>query len=82
MDTTHTYRGNRYATLAEAQAARRQHYLQLISDGMNSTQAAKTVGVSKRTAKVWRNGRVRKDGRVEKPYFTEKQLQKYNDLKG
>ncbi|WP_241520241.1 IS30 family transposase [Bifidobacterium catulorum] len=34
---------------------------------MNFTQAAHAVGVSKRTGKVWRHGRVRSDGRVVRP---------------
>ena len=33
---------------------------------MNFTQAAHAVGVSKRTGKVWRNGRTRATGRNEK----------------
>ncbi len=32
---------------------------------MNFTQAAHAVGVSKRTGKVWRNGRTRSTGRNE-----------------
>lgn len=47
--------------------ARREHYLELVSTGMNFTQAARMVGVSKRTGKVWRNGRTRASGRNEKP---------------
>jgi IS30 family transposase len=38
-----------------------------IEGGLNSTQAARLVGVSKRTAKVWRNGRRRHTGRDEAP---------------
>lgn len=34
---------------------------------MNFTQAAHAVGVSKRTGKVWRNGRTRSTGRNERP---------------
>lgn len=34
-------------------AARRAHYLELVKLGMNFTQTAKAVGVSKRTGKVW-----------------------------
>ena len=33
---------------------------------MNFSQAARAVGVSKRTARVWRNGRRRAGGRHEK----------------
>jgi IS30 family transposase len=47
--------------------ARRLRYLSYIEGGCNSTQAAKLVGVSKRTAKVWRNGRRRSSGRDEAP---------------
>ncbi|WP_240811855.1 IS30 family transposase [Bifidobacterium ramosum] len=39
--------------------ARRDRYVELIAGGMNYTQAARAVGVSKRTGKVWRNGRTR-----------------------
>lgn len=46
---------------------RRQHYLQLIHQDHNSTQTAQIVGVSKRTGKVWRNGRPRTTGRNESP---------------
>ena len=34
---------------------------------MNFRQAARTLGVSKRTSKVWRNGRTHSSGRNEKP---------------
>lgn len=46
--------------------ARRDHYVRLVNSGMNYTQAARTVGVSKRTGKAWRNGRTRSTGRDEK----------------
>lgn len=48
-------------------AARRAHYVELVNQGLNFTQAARAVGVSKRTGKVWRNGRTRATGRNEKP---------------
>lgn len=49
------------------QEARRARYLELVSSGkMNFTQAAHAVGVSKRTGKVWRNGRGRSTGRCER----------------
>ena len=51
----------------EELAARREHYLQLVSGGMNFTAAARAVGISKRTGKVWRNGRGRATGRNEPP---------------
>lgn len=44
---------------------RRERYLELVKEGMNFTQAARCVGVSKRTGKVWRNGRTRSNGRNE-----------------
>ena len=36
-------------------------------DGTDFTQAAHAVGVSKRTGKVWRNGRTRSTGCNERP---------------
>lgn len=62
---TNAYDGVVYASVRQAQAARREHYFELMKQGMNSTRAAKAVGVSKRTAKVWRNGRTRSCGRNE-----------------
>ena len=61
------YNGISYPSKREMQAARRNHYLELVQSGMNYTQAAKAVGVSKRTGKVWRNGSTRSTGRNEKP---------------
>lgn len=61
------YDGVRYPSLRLAQAARREHYLALMATGLNSTAAARMVGVSKRTGKVWRNGRTRTSGRNEAP---------------
>ena len=49
------------------QEARRARYVQLLEEGLNFTQAAHAVGVSKRTGKVWRNGRTRSNGRNERP---------------
>ncbi|WP_156825512.1 helix-turn-helix domain-containing protein [Actinotignum urinale] len=46
--------------------AHREHYVELLRQGLNFTQVAKIVGVSKRTGKVWRNGRTRSSGRNEK----------------
>ena len=51
-----------YDKLREMQEARRARYLGLVSGGMNFTRAAEAVGVSKRTGKVWRNGRGRSSG--------------------
>lgn len=46
--------------------ARRLEYVRLIvEEGLNYTQAARQVGVSKRIGKVWRNGRTRATGRNE-----------------
>ena len=47
--------------------ARRERYFKLFASGMNFTAAAVAVGVSKRTGKVWRNGRTRTSGRNEAP---------------
>ena len=55
-----------YEKLREMQEARRARYIEFVSGGMNFTQAAKAVGVSKRTGKVWRNGRGRSSGRNER----------------
>ncbi|OCA94326.1 IS30 family transposase [Actinobaculum suis] len=51
----------------EELAARRERYFDLVASGMNFTAAARAVGVSKRTGKVWRNGRTRATGRNEAP---------------
>ena len=49
-------------------AARREEYVRLLDEeGVNFTQAAHAVGVSKRTGKAWRNGRARATGRNERP---------------
>ena len=59
------YNGVEYTTRSLCYAARRQHYFELLLVGNSSTQAAHQVGVSKRTAKVWRNGRTRLNGKNE-----------------
>ena len=59
--------GKTYGTQAEMQEARRVEYVRLLDEGLNFTQAARAVGVSKRTGKVWRNGRTRACGRNEDP---------------
>lgn len=46
-------------------AARRRHYVELVLAGMGYADAARAVGVSKRTGKVWHNGRTRSTGRNE-----------------
>ncbi len=61
------YNGSTYATKNRMLAARRKHYVRLVMSGMSYTEAARTVGVSKRTGKVWRNGRTRTSGRNEPP---------------
>jgi IS30 family transposase len=65
MLETSEYRGVTYGSVRLAQEARRGHYFDLISSGVNFTRAAGIVGVSKRTGKVWRNGRTRSTGRNE-----------------
>ena len=52
-----------YGKPREMREARRRKYLGLVSGGTSFTQAAKSVGVSKRTGKVWGNGRARSTGR-------------------
>ena len=47
------FEGVGYATRGEMCAARRRRYAELLEAGMNFTQAARAVGVSKRTGKVW-----------------------------
>ena len=54
-----------YDKQKDMQEARRAKYLELVSGGVNFTKAAQAVGVSKRTGKVWRNGRTRASGRCE-----------------
>lgn len=61
------YGGIRYGSHGEACAARRADYAALIALGLNYTHSAHLVGVSKRTGKVWRNGRTRTSGRNEQP---------------
>ena len=61
-----TFNGVDYPTRTEMCAARRAEYVRLLDEeGMNFTQAAHAVGVSKRTGKAWRNGRTRATGRSE-----------------
>lgn len=67
MELEYEYNGVVYPSRRLALAARREHYVELIAGGMNFTQAARAVGVSKRTGKVWRNGRTRSTGRNEAP---------------
>ena len=61
------FNGVEYPTRNEMCAARRAEYVRLLDEeGMNFTQAAHAVGVSKRTGKAWRNGRTRATGRHER----------------
>ena len=62
-----TFNGVEYPTRKLMCAAKREEHVRLLDEeGMNFTQAAHAVGVSKRTGKVWRNGRTRATGRNEK----------------
>ena len=61
------FEGVVYERLRDMQAVRRARYVELLRAGMNFTRAAHAVGVSKRTGKVWRNGRTRASGRNERP---------------
>ena len=60
------YDGVEYPLRHEACKARHRAYVQALAEGLNFTQAAHAVGVSKRTGKVWRNGRTRSTGRCER----------------
>ncbi len=60
------YSGVVYPSRSKMCVARREYYVELLRQGLNFTQAAKVVGVSKRTGKVWRNGRTCSSGRNEK----------------
>ena len=60
------FRGVEYPSRWEACQAQHREYVRALADGLNFTQAAHAVGVSKRTGKVWRNGRTRSSGRCER----------------
>jgi len=60
------FRGVEYPSRREGCQARHREYVRALADGLNFTQAAHAVGVSKRTGKVWRNGRTRSSGRCER----------------
>ena len=51
------FQGVEYPSRREACQARHREYVRALADGLNFTQAAHAVGVSKQTGKVWRNGR-------------------------
>lgn len=59
------YAGIAYERQGEMLAARRRHYVELVLASMGYAEAARAVGVSKRTGKVRRNGRTRSTGRNE-----------------
>lgn len=62
-----TFDGVEYLTRKPVCAARREEGVRLPDEeGMNFTQAAHAVGVSKRTGRVWSNGRTRATGRNER----------------
>ncbi len=61
------YAGIAYERQGEMLVARRRHYVELVLAGMGYVEAARSVGVSKRTGKLWRNGRTRSTGRNEAP---------------
>ena len=63
------FRGVEYPSRREACQARHREYVRALADGLNFTQAAHAVGVSKRTGKVWRNGWTRSSGRCERASF-------------
>ena len=60
------FQGVVYPSRRDACRARHWEYVRALADGLNFTQAARAVGVSKRTGKVWRNGRTRSSGRCER----------------
>lgn len=49
------FNGTEYDKLHDMQEARHAKHLELVRGGMNFTQAARAVGVPKRTGKVWRD---------------------------
>lgn len=58
------FEGVRYASRKEMCRARRERYAEHVRAGMNYTQAARAVGVSKRAGKIWRNGTTQRGRRV------------------
>ena len=61
------FQGVEYPSRRDACQARHREYVRALADGLNFTQAAHAVGVSKRTGKVWRNGRTRSSGWWSEP---------------
>ena len=60
------FQGVEYPSRREVCQARHREYVRALADGLNFTQAAHAVGVSKWTGKVWRNGRTGSSGRCER----------------
>ena len=71
------FQGVEYPSRREACQARHREYVRALADGLNFTQAAHAVGVSKRTGKVWRNGQTRSSGRCERANIAPQKL--FND---
>ena len=71
------FQGVEYPSRREACQAWHREYVRSLADGLNFTQAAHAVGVSKRTGKVWRNGRTRSSGRCERASIAPQKL--FND---
>ena len=71
------FQGVEYPSRREACQVRHREYVRALADGLNFTQAAHAVGVSKRTGKVWRNGRTRSSGRCERASIAPQKL--FND---
>lgn len=60
---------------------RRERYFRLVAGGMASAEACRVVGVSKRTGKVWRNGRTRATGRSEMPVLPYVRMEQNTDVR-
>ena len=71
------FQGVEYPSRRDACQARHREYVRALADGLNFTQAAHAVGVSKRTGKVWRNGRTRSSGWCEQASIAPQEL--FND---
>ena len=71
------FQGVEYPSRRAACQARHREYVRALADGLNFTQAAHAVGVSKRTGKVWRNGRTRSSGWCEQASIAPQEL--FND---
>ena len=71
------FQGVEYPSRREACQARHREYVRALADGLNFTQAAHAVGVSKRTGKFWRNGRTHSSGRCERASIAPQEF--FND---